>query len=88
MVKNPPARAGDTGSIPALGRSPGKGNGNPHQYSCVGDLMDRGAWWTIVHGVATSWPGISEQTTTEDPIVLAPMSSICFLSVKKTLAKE
>ena len=48
MVKNPPARAGDTedaGLIPGLGRSPGMGNGNPLQYSCLGNLMDRGAWW-------------------------------------------
>ena len=46
MVKNPPARAGDTedaGLIPGLGRSPGMGNGNPLQYSCLGNLMDRGA---------------------------------------------
>ena len=43
MVKNPPASAGDEGSIPGSGRSPGEGNGNPRQYSCVGNLMDRGA---------------------------------------------
>ena len=52
MVKNPPANAGDMGSIPGLGRSPGEGNGNPLQYSCLGNPMDRGAWWTTVHGVA------------------------------------
>ena len=49
-VKNPPAHAGDTGSIPGSGRSPGEGNGNPLQYSCLGNPMDRGAWWAIVHG--------------------------------------
>ena len=42
-----------TSSILGLGRSPGEGNGNPHQYSCVGNPTDRGAWWAIVHGVET-----------------------------------
>ena len=42
QVKNLPANAGDTGSIPGLGRSPGEGNGNPFQYSCLGNPMDRG----------------------------------------------
>ena len=46
--------AGDLGSIPGLGRSPGEGNGNPLQYSCLENHMDRGAWWAIVHGVAKS----------------------------------
>ena len=51
VVKNPPANAGDVGSIPGLGRSPGEENGNPLQYSCLGNPMDRGAWWAVVHGV-------------------------------------
>ena len=51
MVKNLPANAGDTGSIPGLGRSPGEGNGNLFQYSCLGNPMDRGAWQATVHGV-------------------------------------
>ena len=46
VVKNPPANARDVGLIPGLGRSPGGGNRNPLQYSCLG----RGAWWTTVHG--------------------------------------
>ena len=46
--------AGDPGSIPGLGRSPGEGNGNPLQYSCLKNPMDRGAWWATVHGVAES----------------------------------
>ena len=54
MVKNPPANAGDTGSIPRSGRSPGEGNGYPFQYSCLENPMDRGAWWAIVHGAAES----------------------------------
>ena len=53
-VKNSPADAGDAGSIPGSGRSPGKGNGNTPQYSCLGNSMDRGDWWATVHGVAKS----------------------------------
>ena len=49
-----PASAGDAGLIPGSGRSPGVGNGNPHQYSCLGNLIDRGAWWATVHGVTKS----------------------------------
>ena len=55
MVKNPPANAGDMGSIPRLGRPPGEGNSNPLQYSCLKNRMDRGAWWATVHAVAKSW---------------------------------
>ena len=50
MVKNPPANAGDMGSIPGSGRSLGEGNGNPLYYSCLENSMDRGARSTIVHG--------------------------------------
>ena len=55
VVKNPPANAGDTGSIPGLGRSPGEGNGNTLQYSCLENPIDRGVWWATVHGAAKSW---------------------------------
>ena len=48
VVKNPPDNAGDAGSIPGLGRSLGKGNGNPFQYSCLENPMDRGTWWATV----------------------------------------
>jgi len=51
-LKNPLAKAGDVGSIPGLGRSPGEGNGNPLQFYCLGNSMDRGAWRAAVHGVA------------------------------------
>ena len=47
--------AGDPGLIPRLGRCPGEGNGNPLQYSCLENAMDRRAWWATVHGVAKSW---------------------------------
>ena len=53
-VKNPPAPEGDVGLISGLGRSPGEGNGNPLQYSCLGDPTDGRAQWAIVHGVAKS----------------------------------
>ena len=55
VVKNPPARAGevrDVGSIPGLGRSPGEGNSNSLQYSCLENSIDRGAWQIMVYGVA------------------------------------
>ena len=54
VVKNPSAYAGDAGSIPGLGGSLGEVNGNPLQYSCLGNLMDRGIWCATVHGVAQS----------------------------------
>ena len=57
IVKNPPASAGDirdAGSMPGSGRSPGEGNGNPLQYSCLENLIDRGAWWAAVRRVPES----------------------------------
>ena len=57
MVEKLPADAGDirdSGSIPGSGRSPGGGHGNPLQYSCLENPMDRGAWWAAVYGVAKS----------------------------------
>ena len=51
--QNPPANAGNTGMIPGSGRSPGEGNGNPLQYSCMGNPKERGAWWwATFHGVS------------------------------------
>ena len=49
--KESTCNAGDSGSIPGLGRSPGEGNGSPPQYACLGNPIDRRAWWTTVHGV-------------------------------------
>ena len=51
MVKNPPFSSGDSESIPSLGRFPGEGPGNSLQYSCLGNPMDRGAWWVTIYGV-------------------------------------
>ena len=59
MVKNPPANAGDAGSIPGEGRTYGKGSGNPLQYSCLENSMDRGAWWATVHAIAKTWTHLS-----------------------------
>ena len=58
--KESACNAGDPGLIPGLGRSPGKGNGNPLQYSCLENPMDRGAWQAIVHGVARSRTRLSD----------------------------
>ena len=55
--------AGDPGSIPGSGRSPGEGNGNPLQYSCLENPMARGAWWATVHGVAKSQTRLSNFTS-------------------------
>ena len=72
MVKNLPANAkdaGDTGLIPGLGRSPGEGNVNPLQYSCLQNPMVRGAWQVTVHGVTKSQTRLKQlsMTTTRAP---------------------
>ena len=62
VVKDPPASAGDirdVGSIPGSGRYPGGGHGNPHQYSCLSSLMDRGAWRATDHGATKSQTRLS-----------------------------
>ena len=67
--KNPPANAGDAGdvgSVPRLGRSPGEGSGNPLQYSSLENPMDRGVWQAAVHGVSKS------QTQLSMPVQLSP----------------
>ena len=60
VVKSSPANAGDEGLILGSGRSPGEGNGNPLQYSCLGSPMNRGAWWAAVHGFAKSRTQLSD----------------------------
>ena len=62
-VKASARNAGELGSIPGLGRSPGEGNGNPLQYSCLENPMDGGAWWATVHGVAKSRTQLSDFTS-------------------------
>jgi len=66
VVENLPANAGearDVSWISRLGRSPGGGNGNPLQYSCLENSMDREAWWATVHEVTESWTGLSIHTS-------------------------
>ena len=63
MVKNPPANAGDTDSIPGLRRSPGGGHGNPLQYSCLENPMDRGIWQATIHKVSKSQTGLKWLST-------------------------
>ena len=68
VVKNLPANAGDAGdggSVSGLGRTPGGGNGNPLQYPCLENPMDRGAWWATVHGAAESQTQLSERVCTD-----------------------
>ena len=72
VVKNPPANAGDagdTGSVPGLGRSSGGGSGNPLQYSCLENPLDRGAWRVIVQGIVKSqiWPTNRAHTRIQAP---------------------
>ena len=63
-VKASASNVGNPGSIPGLGRSPGEGNGNPLQYSCLKNPMDGGAWWATVHRVAKSQTRLSDFTFT------------------------
>ena len=91
---------GDLGSIPGLGRSPGEGNGNPLQYSCLENPMDGGAWWATVHGVAKSQTRLSDFTSlhfnstqslphTEEKGLLQrtnPLSLLLFNNTVKVLA--
>ena len=71
VVKNSSANAGDVktgGFHPVLGRSPGEGNGNPLQYSCLENLMDREAWWPIVHVITVMPKSRNLPMTTREPI--------------------
>ena len=83
MVKNPPTNAGDTGSVPGWRRSPGEGNGNPIQYSCLGNPMDRGAWWATVHGVA-----VELELTQEWVFVFLPNMHIVKVLISNNLTSE
>ena len=69
---------GDPGSIPGLGRSPGEGYGNPLQYSCLENPMDRGVWWATVHRVTKSWTRLKQLSTHVDihPYVITKVLNI------------
>ena len=90
--KESACNAGDTGSIPELGRSPGEGNGYPLQYSCLENPMDRGAWWATVHRIAKIWTQLkclSMHTPCPGlPCVLCPWvetGSFCFQLALSTI---
>ena len=77
VVKNPPASARAIGLVPGLGGFPGGRNGNPRQYSCLENPMDRGAWWATVHGVAKSQTWLSEHACTLCPNPLHDATAQC-----------
>ena len=82
MVKHLPSNAGDArneDSIPESGRSPGEENDNSLQYSCLGDPMDRGAWWATVHGVAESGTRLSKHPRTPQLPDLRQSAAFCEL---------
>ena len=68
-VKTSLCNAGDPGSIPGSGRSPGEGNGNPLQYSCLENLIEEGAWWAPVHGITKSWKRLSFSSPFSSPFL-------------------
>ena len=88
VVKNPPASAGDSGSITRLGRSPGEGNGNPLQYSCLGNPMDRGAWQATVRGATKSWAQLSDWAYTPKPVGQMLTGTLCFRAAHSQLRKQ
>ena len=77
-VKVSACNAGDLGSIPGSRRSPGEGNSNPFQYSCLENPMDRGAWWATVHGVAKSRTWLSNFTLAPLSWLISTILMICF----------
>ena len=74
---------GDPGSTPGPGRSPGEGNGNPLQYSCLENSTDKGAWWAGVHGLAKSWTWLSDYIFTSSSLIAYNSYSIKFPSVNE-----
>ena len=82
MVKNPPASAGDVGSIAGSGRSPGKENGNPLKFSCLRNSMDRGAWRAT--GIAKRQT-MTERLTLYSPIAMLPLHASLFPLVTNSL---
>ena len=83
MVKNSLANVGDMGLIPGWGRSPGEGNGNPLQYSCLENPMNRAVWWATVHRVAKNQTWLSTHTHTHTHTHPWAWGSLCFFSVSR-----
>ena len=82
--KNSACNAGDEGSSPGSGRSPGSGHGNPLQCSCLENCMDRGAWWATVHRVTKSWTWLEQLSTHTHPLFISKSSSSSPLSTPRT----
>jgi len=81
-VKVSACNARDLGSIPGSGRSPGEGNGNPLQYSCLENPMDGGAWWATVPGVTKSQTPLSDFTSRRGHLIFFMMQEVCGHSKK------
>ena len=77
--KNPLVNAGDASSIPGLGRAPGRGNGKPLQYSCLGNLLDRRGWQATVHGVRKSWTHLATKQQQHYPLLYLKYLETSFL---------
>ena len=88
MVKNPPASAGDVGLIPGSGRSPGEWNGDPLQYFCLENPMDRGTWQVTVYGVAKSWTHFSSiQSISRVQLFVTPWTTASQASLSITSSR-
>ena len=87
VVKNLPDNAGDSSSIPGLGRSTGEGNGNQLQRSCLENSMDRGTWRATIHGVAESWTQLSTYTQTQIIHIKCVQSFVYQLYINKAILR-
>ena len=87
-VKASACNMGDMGSIPRLGRSPGEGNDNLLQYSCLENPMDGGAWWATVHGVAKSQTRLSDFTHKVNPVIVLECLLGIFWSKRRQFSSE
>ena len=86
VVKNPPANVGDTrdmGSIPGSGRSPGVGNGNPFQCSCLKNPRDEGAWWAAAYGVAQSQTRLKQLSSSSSKTLITIHKISCMNDIKE-----
>ena len=80
-INSVPANPADLGLIPGSGRSPGGGHGNPLQYSCLENPMDRGAWWATVHGVSESDTTEGNQHACTHRALLKPFKAVLHFRV-------
>ena len=83
-VKETACNAGDVGSIPGSGRSPGEGNGNQLWYSCLKNPMDKGAWQATVQRIAKSWTQLSKTFCLWNPDIVPPTAEILLASSVKS----